>query len=366
MKNSIETKSCGFSVQLKPVGSSCNIKCSYCYVEPFKNREITIMNDEILEKIIRKTLSNSNHPTFSWHGGEPTIAGIDFFKKAIRMIKKYKGKNHCIRHMIQTNGTLITPEFANFFKENNFGVSISIDGPESVHGMHRKTHGNKNSFHSVMNGLRNLQMAKIEPSVICTVTKETLGFPIETFNFLLSCGFKKIKFSPVFDANNDMFNISSEEWYGYLNTIFDIWFDLEDPSIQIRELDEVILWIEKKRLTLCSSDQSCLSWISIDPNGNIYPCEYLRSEYSYGNINSMELTDIPKTKEYRCFTEIFKDIPVKCKKCHFYELCGNGCPATRIEDGKISTKGIYVYCQERQMLYTKIKQCFEQELGYTL
>lgn len=358
---------CGnFSVQLKPVGSTCNIKCTYCYVEPFKTDQIKVMDEKTLEETIRKTLVNSDNPTFSWHGGEPTMAGIDFFKKAMRAIRKYRCKGQKVRNMIQTNGTLITPEFAELLRKNKFGVSISIDGAEHVHGTHRKTRSGENSFHTVMRGLRNLNEAGIFPSVICTVTQSTLPFATETFHFLLSCGFKKIKFSPVFDSGQDTFNITSRDWYSYLSIIFDEWFALEDPSIQIRELDEVILWFQRKKLSLCSSDQSCLSWISVDPDGNMYPCEYMRSEYSYGNISSMDLDSIRQTKEYAGFQKIFKRIPQKCQKCEFYELCGNGCPATRVHQGKINPCGIYAYCEERMLLYNKIKECFEEELGYAL
>lgn len=367
MKTILEDKKCGnFSVQLKPVGSACNIKCTYCYVEPFKTGKLKIMDEKTLEETIRKALENSDHPTFSWHGGEPTMAGIDFFEKAMRAIKKYRRKGQKVRNMLQTNGTLITPEFAKLLKKNNFGVSISIDGPGNIHGIHRKTHSGKNSFKAVMRGLNNLNEARIFPSVICTVTQTTLSFAVETLHFLLSCGFKKIKFSPVFDSERDIFNITSEDWYKYLSTIFDEWFFLEDSSIQIRELDEVILWLNRKKLSLCSSDQSCLSWISIDSYGDMYPCEYMRSKYSYGNIASMSLDSIRQTKEYAGFQEIFKTIPQKCRECKFYDLCGNGCPATRIHEDKIDPHGIYVYCEERKMLYNKIKECFEKELGYAL
>lgn len=353
-----------FSVQLKPVGSSCNIKCSYCYVEPFKSHNIKVMDYQTLEHTIIKCLESSDAPTFSWHGGEPLLAGIDFLKKAMGLMKKHRRNKQRIRNMIQTNAMLIMPETAKFLKRHRFGVSVSLDGPENIHGKHRVDRSGKNTFDAVMRGISNLRDAKVQPSVICTVTQDTLPFAAEVFHFLVSIGFKKIKYSPVFDSTCDNFSISNDEWYSYLQTVFDEWFALEDPDIQVRELDEVILWLTGEKLSLCSSDQSCLSWISIDPDGNMYPCEYLRSKYSYGNIRHEDFLDIHKTSEYKGFCKTFKAIPPKCKKCEFHPFCGNGCPATRMANGIMSAKGVYVYCEERKMLYNAIKHAFEEALGH--
>lgn len=355
-----------FSIQLKPVGSACNILCDYCYVKPFRSKSLEIMPLEILDRVIKQCLRFSATPILTWHGGEPTLAGYDFFAKAIELMKKYQKQEQTVRNTLQTNAILITAGFADLLKQSDFAVSVSLDGPEPIHGIHRKNCSGKNTFSLVMKGLKRLRSAGIEPSVICTVTKQTAKFAEEVFRFLVSSGFKRIKYSLVFESETDSFSLSSEEWLAYLEKVFRVWFEISNPEIHVRELDEVMLWLQNKTLPVCSSNRTCLCWVSVDPNGDMYPCEYLRSSHAYGNILNMDLPMIAKTEAFRNFAAIFQSIPSECASCEFYTLCGNGCPSTRLRDNKINPNGVYVYCQERRALYQIIKQTFETELGRQL
>jgi len=353
-------KPSGFNLQLKPVGSFCNLKCKYCYVEPFKEgRRFQVMGDNILERTISNFLKNTSVPIITWHGGEPTLAGLEFFQRAIEFMNSYRQPGQTVRNVLQTNATLITPQFAGFLKETEFEVSVSLDGPQNVHGIHRVNYAGKNSFPDVIRGIENLRQAGLDPSVIATVTQETLPFAVEVFDFLVQNGFRRIKYSPVYDSASDQFSISSEKWYTYLLTVFNRWFELGNPDISVRELDEVIAWLDKETVALCSSENSCFNWVSVDPNGQLYPCEYLRSFYGYGNIETISLQDIPETENYQRFLKIVKAPPEKCKQCEFYSLCGNGCPATRVENGLLTPSGVYVYCEQRQKLFGVVKQAFE-------
>lgn len=347
----------GFSLQLKPVGSDCNIGCDYCYVKPFQKKQFNPMSQDVLEKAIAECVTGSDYPIITWHGGEPTLAGLKFFKRAVELSASKQARN-----ILQTNATLIDPEFAAFLKQNNFEVSVSLDGPEHVHGIHRKCLGH-NTYLDVMRGVSNLRTAGIEPSISATVTKETLPYAEETFDFLAGEGFKHLKFNAVYDAVSDCFSIPPTDWLAFLKRIFDRWVAYNDPSIVIREMDEVIFWMSGTNLPLCSDDKTCLNWVSVDPNGELYPCEYLRSKFAYGNIGQMSLADIRATEEYQRLQSVFGDYPQKCRDCEFLPLCGNGCPATRIRDGKLSQNGLYVYCEERLGLYTYIKAVFDQALA---
>ena len=352
-----------FSIQLKPVGNMCNLRCKYCYARPHASGEV--MSYDVLEQVIKKTLQQDYlYPTFSWHGGEPTLAGYDFFYQAMLLIEKYKRPNQVVRNLIQTNATRITPQLAKLFKKYNFIVSISLDGPEHIHGINRVTGESNNSFSQVMDGIKILRQYGIEPSVICTVSRETLPFAAEVFHFLISQGFKKIKYSPVFDSTRDEFSITSDEWYRYLKTVFYEWFKVGDATIQIRDLNEVIAWLLKRSINLCSCNRTCLHWVSIDPKGEIYPCEYLREKYYYGNITQIEeLRDIYYTSSYQEFKKIYETVPLKCRHCEFFKVCGNGCPATRVRDGKISLDGVYAFCEQRRKLFYEIEKVFKSVLG---
>lgn len=162
----------------------------------------------------------------------------------------------------------------------------------------------------------------------------------------------------MFDSVKDAFSITSEEWFKYLKTVFYQWFEMGDPAIQVRDLDEVIVWLSEKSLSLCSADRTCLHWISINPKGEIYPCEYLKEHYSYGNITRMEINDVFYTPAFQKFMRTYKAVPSKCQKCKFFELCGNGCLATRVKAGKISLGGVYAFCEERKALFREIKRVF--------
>lgn len=344
----------GFSIQLKPVGATCNLDCRYCYMAPFHTKEFKRMSFETLEKLISTTMINSNKVYFSWHGGEPMLAGLPFFEKAVELMTQYKEPNQLVGNTIQTNATLITREFAKFFKKHNFVVSVSLDGPEEIHDLHRTYKDKSGSFQKVMEGINILKEEGIQPAVIITVTKDGLAHCKETFDFIIKQGFKVIKYNPVFDNQDFVYSINNNEWFEYMKQVLYMWIELNDTTISIREIEEILEWVNQKKLNLCSGDESCLQWISIDPNGDLYPCEYLRSRISYGNINDVDLTTIRETKEYKQFLGSFLNVPDKCKNCEYYTMCGNGCPANRIKDGQLKIDGQYVYCEQRIKLYNEL------------
>lgn len=356
-----------FSIQLKPVGSECNIDCTYCYVEPFRGRFKSAMSDEVLEKTLKSLLAASESPSISWHGGEPMLAGIEFFRKALGFIEKHRQPEQVVRHMIQTNATAVTPEFALLLAENNFLVSVSLDGPEHIHGLHRVNRNGHNTYGLVMRGVDRLREAGLDPQVITTVTNQSAAYAEETFSFLVEQGYKMIKYSPVFDTGNGDFILDNEAWFDYLRRVFYEWLNLGDSTIQVRELDEVIAWIRKDTIKVCSCERTCLKWASVDPNGNLYPCEFLRTNISYGNVESLEIGKIASSEAYQYFSDLFSIIPAKCGACEFYNLCGNGCPSTRVDDqGSSPQIGVYAYCEQRKLLYEEIKSKFISIIGHDL
>lgn len=352
-----------FALQLKPVGSSCNINCDYCYVSPFRTgSKMVRMNYQILERAIQECLRSSEYPTISWHGGEPALAGIKFFEEAMRLIDVHKSEGQRVRNQIQTNATLITSNLAKLLKNYDFMVGVSLDGPMYVHSKHRKGKRGESTFERTLRGVDRLKAEGVEPSVIATVTKDNLQYAGEVFDFLVATGFRDIKFSPVFDPGIGTFGITAEEWYRYLSEVFDHWFDIGDENIHVRELEEVIAWIANDTISVCSSNKTCLNWVSVDPSGDLYPCEYFKTEHPYGNIMEMKLAKIVETPQYISFKDVFRKPPEECQLCKFYELCGNGCPATRVRGNLMDPSGVYAFCIERKLLYTKIQAVFASHL----
>lgn len=342
---------------MKPVGSSCNIECDYCYVEPFKGKTRK-MSTEVLERSISSLLKNSGHPTISWHGGEPMLASLKFYEAAMIIMQTYGQDDKRVRNQIQTNATLITPEFACFFKEHDFGVGVSIDGPDYVHSKHRVNFSGKSSFSRALVGLQHLLDAGIKPWVIATVTKDGLAYSRESFEFLLSLGLKDIRFTPVFETGPGKFGISPEDWATYLISIFDQWFERADPDIHIRELEQIIAWMLGDKIPLCNGNQGCLNWVSVSPGGELYPCEYFKGRFSYGNVLDMDLSEIESTEQFVEYKKAFVTPPPECQACAYIALCGNGCSATRVKAGKMDPTGVDYYCPSKKRIFEYIDGVF--------
>ncbi|MDD2409998.1 MAG: radical SAM protein [Bacilli bacterium] len=349
------------TMQIKPVGNHCNLKCKYCYAAPFKSDKYKVLDLKILEKIIKESLQMTNKIIITWHGGEPTMVGLDYFKEYIKIVKKYKKDNQEIYNMIQTNATLITDNMADFFKDNKFIVSVSLDGNEDSHNKNRINNIDNGSFNETIRGIEILRQHGINPPLIATVTKNNFLDGIENFDFFINKGFTDIKYSPVYDSSADEFSINNDEWFNYLKSILYCWLDLKNNNIKIREIDEILSWFANKNFSICANNGMCAKWISIDENGNIYPCEYMRVSNMYGNINNINLIDIFQSENYKSFVNKINYYPPECKKCKLFNICHNGCPATRVDSNEnLTHEGKYVYCKERLLLFKEIEKILNE------
>ncbi len=348
-------------LQVKPVGSFCNILCDYCYAEPFKHPKCSVMETGILEKILQDLAAIAGAPVISWHGGEPTVAGYGFFQYAMDVISKLRW-NAPVTNQIQTNATLVTSELARLFKQNNFQVGISLDGTDAIHSKHRKDKSGKSTFSRVMNGLGILRSEGVDPWVIATVTRDNLEGAEEAFHFLVENSFTNIRFTPVFDVGDNVFGVTSKEWGDYLTTIFDLWFELGNPNIHIRELEQIMTWIIGIETKLCNGMSRCANWVSVDSNGDLYPCEYFKADYPYGNIKDISLGDIEQSDSYPSYYNLFTNPPEKCSSCDYKAYCGNGCPGTRVILNEMNPKGVDYYCESKKFVHDHIVSVFGKYL----
>ena len=225
------------SLQIKAIGDLCNLACRYCPYGKVAGK--TFMSDEVLRATIQKVLKhNKNTAVFCWFGGEPTLAGLEFYENAVNYQKETAPNTSGIRNQIQTNGTLITPDFAEFFQKYQFEVGVSIDGPPEIHNKMRVDKKGKGSYDRAVRGLKILQESGLRPSVIITVSKDTLPFARQIFACVVDLGVHSISYSPVFDsAIGEYPSINNEEWYGYLRQVFDEWCKFGNPEIEVRELN---------------------------------------------------------------------------------------------------------------------------------
>ncbi len=344
--------------QVKIVGDFCNIRCAYCRNRDFDRTDKAVMSVETLEKFIA-FLNTVPQPEVrsSWHGGEPLLAGKDFFKHIVRIEKEYPEK--IWRNAVQTNATLIDEDWAKFFVENNFHIGVSIDGNERVHNIDRINAAGRGTYKNAMRGVNILRKNGIHPGVICTVTKKTVNYAEEIFLGLVNSGFKSISFNVFYNTasenKEDEYALTENEWFNFLKEVFELWYTLNDPSIRVRELDAILAWTVGKSSNECSFRGSCSQWFAVDYTGDIYPCERFGRSVHFGSIQTLEnYKNLVVSSNLLNWRNEIRILPNKCKSCKFLSLCYNGCCSHRRAD----SEGIpmYTYCESRIELFDYIQR----------
>jgi uncharacterized protein len=290
-----------FQVFVKPVGPWCNLNCTYCYYlgksELFDIGRHSCMNEELLELYIKQQIEASTEPviTFSWHGGEPLLAGIGFYKKAVALQKKWCPPHRKIINGIQTNGTLIDEAWCEFFAAGQFVVGISMDGPEELHNRFRKTKDGAGTFRNVLQGYDLLVMYGIEPEILCVVNAENAGYPLDVYRFLRHLGVSNITFIPLVERISETSlserNVFPEDFGAFLCGVFDEWLAHDIGKVKIQIFEEALRTAFNQDHTLCIFKPECGAVPVVENNGDFYSCDhFVDPRHRLGNIMDIELT----------------------------------------------------------------------------
>ncbi|MDP3940998.1 MAG: radical SAM protein, partial [bacterium] len=325
------------AIQAKIVGDFCNLRCSYCRDRDFDQKGKRVMAPQVLQALIH-SLSQlpQSVQRIHWLGGEPTLAGLDFFKEVVRLQQECVGKRWV--NTIQTNATTINRKWAEFFKAHDFKVGVSVDGTSQTHDADRINLAGRGSYTKVMNGVRILREEGIYPSVICVVTKKNAEDGALMLRSLVGSGFTSIAFNAFYNTatnlNSDPFAVSDKAWTQFLIDIFEEWVMLDRADVQVRELDNMIAWTQGRVAHSCVFRGSCSTWMLVDYDGKTYPCERLGRPVSFGDITSaLSFSEILRADAYREFTSQTLRLPETCKVCPMQTFCHNGCVAHRVDDG---------------------------------
>lgn len=317
------------------VSGDCNLFCPYCY--HFKERcrkKYTVLALNLLEDFMRQAVEYSpKRVWFIWHGGEPLFAGYAYFEKIVEiqaeLTEQYGTK---FRNSIQTNGTLITKRWAEFFKKHNFGVGVSLDGFESLHNINRIYQKGAGSFQQVMRGVRLLRDVGIHPSAICVITKDSLGNERKLFDFFIENGFLSFEFSPCAEIENDSGeimpnSITDEEFGDFMVKMFDIWIEHDDPKIRIRYFQNVLDGLLGKRPKSCTFNGSCGKFVTITDSGVLLPCDNFigNPELTFGRIQDHSLTTLLNGQIRQTFFTQANIIRSECSTCEFLHACNGAC-----------------------------------------
>jgi uncharacterized protein len=332
-----------YQIFAKPVGALCNLRCRYCYYleknELYPGRRSFLMNDEMLERYILQNIEASTEEliNFSWHGGEPLMAGIGFFRKAVALQKKIIPSGRTIINGIQTNGTLIDEEWGRFLAEENFIVGISIDGPGDLHNRFRRTVDNKPALHKTLEGYEILRKNGIISEILCVVNSDNVKHPYVVYDFLKQLGTKYLTFLPLVERLDDTGSGVSPEsvvagdFGDFLMSVFDEWVEHDIGEIKIQIIEEAARSAFNQEHTLCIFRVNCGGVPVLEHNGDFYSCDhYVDSEHLVGNISSGTLAGFLDSDQQQAFGRIkSQTLPQYCLECEVRSMCNGECPKNR-------------------------------------
>lgn len=350
-------------VMAKPAGSLCNLNCQYCYYlekeKLYKGRKTFQMGEYILEKYIESYINSQPIPDvcFTWHGGESLLRDQAFYQKALKLQRIY-GRGRNIRNSIQTNGTLITDSWCRFFRENNFLVGISIDGPEHCHNKYRKNKRGEGTFYNVMQAIEKLHRYQVEFNTLSVINDYTAQFPLEIYNFFKTIGSRYMQFSPVVErfttdrpdglalsSSDDKdgvtltpWSVAPEQFGQFYITLFDEWVRKDVGAFFVQLFDATLAATVGYPPGVCLFAETCGHAAAMEFNGDVYSCDhYVFPEHRLGNIKDKTIYEMMSSPQQLDFAKRKKEhLPESCKACKFLTLCRGECPKNRFiwEDGE--------------------------------
>lgn len=366
-----------FNVMVKPVGSACNLNCRYCYYldkSRLSGGRQEVMSLDVLERIIRDYLSSNETPylTFDWHGGEPLAAGLEFFRAAVELQKKCSTGQQ-IQNSIQTNGTLITPQWAEFFRENDFLVGISIDGPQDIHDRFRTSVGGHSTFDRVMSGLMCLREHGVRFNTMTTVSSAGEGRGAEVYAFLKSIGSHYMQFMPVMefikpgpdglrdviarpgdpDGRQAPWSVTAEGFGRFMCDIFDQWVRNDVGEYYVNLFDAVLAGWCGVPPGLCIYNSVCGANLVIEQNGDVYPCDhFVYEDTCLGNVRDVSLREMALSQPQLWFgLHKRNSLPHQCLACDYLHLCHGECPKHRFSHTASGQPGLNSLCAGYKMFF---------------
>lgn len=360
----------GYTSMCKPVGSMCNMRCKYCYYldkAALYGGHEPQMNDELLEAYIRNTIEGNNAPviSFAWHGGEPLLAGIDFFRKAMVLQKKYaEGKP--IENSIQTNGLLINSEWCSFLRDNNFLVGISIDGPQDIHDAHRLDAGGNGTFTRVMLAIEQMARSGVEYNTLSTVNIHSVGRGADVYKFLRGIS-QYMQFLPVAELISDQtiqspdnrnaeiapWSIPSRAFGEFMCDIFDLWVTNDVGSRFVQLFDSTLANYVGVQPSICTLCDTCGTGLTVEHNGDTYSCDhFVYPDYLLGNIKDIRLCDMAYSKRQFDFGVLKREsLPRDCRRCRYFTLCRGECPKHRFIKDSTDEYGKNYLCDGYKLFF---------------
>lgn len=352
-----------FHVMMKPRGAICNLDCKYCYFlakEDLYPGSGFRMSENLLEEYVRQYIEAQQVPevTFAWQGGEPTLMGLDFFRKAVEFQKKHQKPGTRLFNSLQTNGTLLDRDWCRFFHENDFLIGLSLDGPRALHDAYRVDKGGKPTFDTVMRAAEMMQSHEVEFNILTTVHAANAGHPVEVYRFMRDVMKTRfIQFIPIVERDNETGyqegsevtnrSVTGKQYGRFLIGIFDEWVRRDVGNMYVQIFDVSLAAWSGQSPGLCIFMETCGDALALEHNGDLYSCDhYVEPDYRLGNITEIPMMDMVLSEQQRAFGQAKLDtLPQYCLSCDVRFICNGGCPKNRIINTPDGEPGLNYLCE---------------------
>jgi uncharacterized protein len=365
-----------FHLLAKPTGAICNLDCAYCF---FLDKEVFYpgskfrMTDDVLEQYIRQLIEShqTDHVNIAWQGGEPTLMGLEFYRRMMTVVEKYRRPGMRFMHTMQTNGTLLDDEWAAFFKEHNFLMGISLDGPRELHDVYRVDKGGQPTFDRVMRGLRLLQKHGVEYNVLTTVNRVNADYPLEVYRFLRDeVKTDWMQFIPVVERINEdgltLYqegatvsdrSVQPDQFGRFLVAIYDEWVRHDVGKIFVQTFEAALRnWLGMDASGMCVFNETCGTGLAIEHNGDVYSCDhFVEPNYLLGNIQKDHLIELVASPQQLKFGQDKRDtLPRYCRECNVRFACHGECPKNRFIETPDGEPGLNYLCAGFKLFFQHV------------
>src|SRR5512136_2451698 len=367
-----------FHLLSKPTGAICNLDCAYCFFldkAAFYPGSKFRMSDAVLEQYIRQLIEShqTDHVNIAWQGGEPTLMGLDFYRRAITLAEKYRRPGMRLVHTLQTNGTLLDDEWAAFFKEHDFLIGISLDGPRELHDVYRVDKGGQPTFDKVMRGVRLLQKHGVEYNVLTTVNRINADYPLEVYRFLRDeVKTDWMQFIPVVERINEdgltLYqqgttvsdrSVQPDQFGRFLIAIYDEWVRRDVGRVFVQTFEAALRnWLGMGSSGMCVFNETCGTGLAIEHNGDLYSCDhFVEPKYLLGNIQKTHLLELVASEPQRRFGQDKLDaLPRSCRECEVWFACKGECPKNRFLTTPEGEPGLNYLCAGYKAFFHRVDE----------
>jgi uncharacterized protein len=339
------------NILIKPASSACNLHCKYCfYLDEAEKRSQSgygMMSEATLETIVRKALEyGETQVGFAFQGGEPTLAGLDYYRKLLELQQKYNEKRVTISNSIQTNGMAIDADWAQFLAENHFLVGLSLDGPKEIHDLNRIDAKGAGSYNRIMKTVTLFKQSGVEYNILSVVSKPVARHIGKVYNYFVKQGFEYLQFIPCLDGlgvqpGRSPYSLTPRLYEDFLKRLFDLWyhdFTVNGRRVSIRMFDNILQMLMGYPPESCDMKGRCSANIVVEADGSVYPCDfYALDEWKMGNVHEDGLAELIQGEIAKAFVAVSAGITEQCAGCEVYALCRGGCRRNYepIRDGKV-------------------------------